>query len=861
MSWLSVWVGFCERHATKVLILTTLLTLIAAGISWRYSSIDSDLSKLIKPSDALPWYRDDVAYKAAFPQSQQTALIVVSGRDGAGVEAVGANLVERLDSQEQFEFVFAPAIDPEFTRYRPYFLEIEDLESWIEGVRYNYGVLLRLAESAGLANAAFIYADQVSAVPGLLLQHSLESIASSFAQPPPTTIKFEGYPHLVPGDEQIHYTLIVAKGVQEHEKSLPNAQLVTLIHQIVDSTPRPDSVQIRVSGEIVLADEEIRAGLTGVGLAGSISLVLLLVILWLGVRSWRVIGGMFIMLLVGVTLTLAFATLAIGSFNALALIFVVMFFGLSVDFAVHFILRIRESTLPAASRDGSGGESGRAFVSAGMEAAREVGPALVLCMATSTIAFLSFVPTPYRGLAELGIISAGGMVIALILTLTLIPAWFTRFGISHKALPTLNAGFRPDRLNPGLVIIVTLLLAVAASWAVKDLRFDYSVLALRDETTEAMSTLLELQSNDVVTDYSISVIADDLAGARQLKQRLEALPEVGDVSMPEDWIPDQQNRKRKLLEPLVSQLASIGTVLPAEYSEALPEAVETLREIRTDVRAKNLIEFDAFVAGLEALASQPETLAALNEELRLELIRELEFLTAQVAAQPFTLADLPEDLRARNITPDGGYLINVQPSTPLNDRDAIEQFVAAVSAVAPNIAGRTVVEWGVGGVVMNSFEQAITLSVTLILTLLVVYFRSISLALLVFVPLLLATLFSLAVAELVGLTLNMANILVVPLIFGLGVDTGIHVVHRFTREGSVTQLFQTTTARAVLISALTTIGTFFSLSFSPHKGAASIGLLLSIAISMMLLVTILVLTALLRIFGKHASGSRSPDPS
>ena len=97
MSWLSVWVGFCERHATPVLILTTLLTVIAAGISWRYSSIDSDLNKLIKPSDALGWYRDDVAYKAAFPQSQQTALIVVSGKDGAVVEAVGADLVEALE--------------------------------------------------------------------------------------------------------------------------------------------------------------------------------------------------------------------------------------------------------------------------------------------------------------------------------------------------------------------------------------------------------------------------------------------------------------------------------------------------------------------------------------------------------------------------------------------------------------------------------------------------------------------------------------------------------------------------------------------------------------------------------------------
>ena len=129
--------------------------------------------------------------------------------------------------------------------------------------------------------------------------------------------------------------------------------------------------------------------------------------------------------------------------------------------------------------------------------------------------------------------------------------------------------------------------------------------------------------------------------------------------------------------------------------------------------------------------------------------------------------------------------------------------------------------------------------------LLIAYFRGLLMPLVVLLPLALTTLVTFAVINVSPLTLNMANILVIPLIFGLGVDTGIHVVHRYVATGSVTSLLASSTSRAVLISALTTIGTFFSLSFSPHKGAASVGMLLTIAISTMLLATFMVLPALL----------------
>ncbi|HKI73966.1 MAG TPA: MMPL family transporter, partial [Pseudomonadales bacterium] len=122
-----------------------------------------------------------------------------------------------------------------------------------------------------------------------------------------------------------------------------------------------------------------------------------------------------------------------------------------------------------------------------------------------------------------------------------------------------------------------------------------------------------------------------------------------------------------------------------------------------------------------------------------------------------------------------------------------------------------------------------------------------------------ASLFTLALCRISALSLNMANVLVIPLIIGLGVDAGIHVVHRFVTAGNIEEIYRSSTSRAVLISALTTIGTFFSLSFSPHKGAASVGMLLTIAISLMLVCTFVVLPALLRVFGTTRSPATSGD--
>ena len=593
-----------------------------------------------------------------------------------------------------------------------------------------------------------------------------------------------------------------------------------------------------MTGEVVLANDELNAGLKGIGIAGGLSFVLLGIILGVGIRSWRIISVIFTMLLMGVVLTMAFATLAIGGYNVLSLIFVVMFFGLGVDFAVHFALRVREAAAATGPEDAS------------IVAARDIGPALALCMLTTMIAFLSFSPTAYRGLAELGVISAGGMVVAFTLTLTLLPAMFSLLGISSKEMPKMvfNRLISIDlKINPSIILVTVVGLSLIAFNFARDIKFDYSVLAMRDASTEGMTTLLDLQRDKISTDYSISVLAKDPESAEILKEALKELSVVGEVSTPHDFIPEAQAQKKEKLEALLELYHNIEEILPAESTEGLSDALQYMDESITQVRDSDKHLVDFLRSGLTDIVDDEETLTRLNLQLFEQLNIELKSLKKMLAASPFTIDAVPADLRKSMITSAGEHLLTVHPAKPLTSRQKTEEFIDEVSSVAPNIAGRSVVEWGIGGVVVESFIFAGTGSLIAIFLLLLVYFRNFVLPLFVFVPIFLSILFTFAICQLTGISLNMANILVVPLIIGLGVDTGIHVVHRYTHSNSVESLYTSSTARAVLISALTTIGTFFSLSFSPHKGAASVGLLLTIAISLLILATFVVLPALLRV--------------
>jgi len=262
--------------------------------------------------------------------------------------------------------------------------------------------------------------------------------------------------------------------------------------------------------------------------------------------------------------------------------------------------------------------------------------------------------------------------------------------------------------------------------------------------------------------------------------------------------------------------------------------------------------FDNALADLQARGGG--TLEAWERAATAGLPEEVDWLRRALNAGPIGFGELPRELRIRLRSDSGHYRLAVLPAEDISSIETLSEFVEAVRSVVPDATGRPVVEWGLGEVVGAAFVQALSLAFVAVALILWVVLRSVTDTLLVLAPLLLAALFTVALQVLVDVPLNMANILVLPLIFGLGVDNGIHVVHRFRRDGSVDALLHSSTPRAVVISTLTTIGTFAALSLSPHRGTASVGLLLCFAVSFLLLFVLVVLPLLLAGRERGAAG-------
>ena len=840
----SAWINWLGRRAGLVLALGTLLSGLSLWCFYQFGALNSDLSKLIQPSESLGWYRDNERYKAAFPQFQQTAVVVARSDDYRLVQGYVRELADRLPMKT----VFAPGVDPFITTAKPYFLSLSQLQEWLDGASYNQGSLLRLMDEASLANALFTYADFVSANPGQVLPISLESVVDGFAE---GDLNFRSHYPLEP-EGGGHIELILVSAEQQLDAALPNAAIVSALQQTIEEYPTPDGVEVALTGEVVLAHEEMSAALSGIERAGLVSLIFLLCIVALGIRSGPILLAICTMLAMGISLTLGFATLVVGELNTLSMIFVVLFFGLGVDFAAHFALRV-QANLDQDLRAALG------------QALRDTGPALALCTLTSAVSFLAFLPTAYRGLAELGMISAGGIVIAFVLTLSIIPAVLLRRppvarGPMGKTVFTAVLGrmrSRIDALPDPWVVGMFVAVSLSSLWIAKDLRFDYSVLAMRDAQSPAMQALLALQQDQQTTDYSVHVLADNGDEAALLKGKLLGLPSVSAVSIPADFVPTEQAAKAALL---VEQSVLLEGIIAPEWQNATDAeltalALEYLAEVIEELPKGAAEEAQEVLESAQRLALAPSKLSAFEQQMFQQFPLALAEFRRMLVVEPFGLADVPARFQQRLMTQSGQHLVSVNPASQLNDRDATDTFIAQVSTVAPNVAGRSVVEWGVGGVVVQSFQQAVATAFGLIFLFLMIYFRGWKLPLLVFIPIGVTVVLTFAICAVMNISLNMANILMVPLILGLGVDTGIHIVHRHNQRQGAEGALDPAIRRAVMISGLTTVGTFCSLSLSPHLGAASIGILLSIAISILLITSLVLMPILLRWFAADKANS------
>ncbi|MCY4343561.1 MAG: MMPL family transporter [Gammaproteobacteria bacterium] len=843
---LARWVGWVARHAWPVLAVLALLACASAWVAVDRHRMNADLGDLIHQDSS--WRDDFDRFEAAFPDHVKTAVVVVSGSGFKQVEDVARQIEAELRRRpDRFRAVYAGGSHPFFRDHALLYADVEDVDEVAANLAEAQPWLTAVAEDPSLRGLLGLLEEGIGNEPPSGFDDVValfeESAAALLAGDDPTVHWANEF---FSADGTWHRIISVKSNLDVGE-TLANAEMVAELRAIVAQVGAPPEVRVGITGEAALAFEEIEAAVGGVQLAGWLALALLAVVLVVGVRSLKIIIATFAMLAVGISMTAAYAMLTVGEYNTLSVVFVVMFFGLGVDFAIHFSLRYQEAVNVGA------GDAVRALDST----TRSVGGAIFICTLTTGLGFLGFWPTDYRGLADLGIISAGGMAIAGILAVTLLPAFFAVTGpIKPHVLPLpsgqrmVEALIANRRLVLGLIIVTALMALALASQS----RFDYSVLALKDPATDSMRTLRRLQRDGEATDYALLLLGKDA----QTIERLAALPEVGSIITLADFVPDDQPDKLYVLEDLQWMLAS--ALAPLRQLDP-PTDRELLASLRSLLEAIEASEERSRFAGLEAalreLANGPvPQLLVWQQGVVASLVEELDWLRRALQVGPVTEAAVPAEVRNRLTSESGERLSIVLPVEDVADVGTMNRFIDAVQAISPSATGRPVIERGVGGVVVASFQQAMAFALATIFIVLLVMLGSLRHAVLVLVPLGLAVLFTLALGVLLDAPLNMANILVMPLIFGLGVDGGVHVVERYRGEGGVAHLMHSSTPRAVVLSALTTVGAFAALSLSPHAGTASIGSLLAVAISLLLAFTVFLLPVLLSWMSEPAPAVR-----
>ncbi len=870
---LSSWMALCWARSRAILALVALLSVGLGAYAASHLSIDMRHTALL--DEGLDFWADYNAFAEIFPILDEALLVVVDAETPGRARMAASLLAERLEARPaQFSDVYVPGGDPFFERQALLYLDAEELEDLSDDLAAIQPLLAELSRDASLSNLASVLRDGID----MSREHpelpmDLGAAFDSVSRAAEAVL--EGRPKPISWTEVIlerrmpvdaSRRLLVIDPVYDYSHILPGADVMRAVRdEAADlGLDEEHGVRVRITGNVAINTEEMRLISVQVLGMGAFSFALIGVILAFALRSAKLVFSLLIALAVGLIWTLAFAAFSVVSLNVCSITFAILFLGLAVDFGIHLSMRYAELV-----------RGGMAPPEALDETARSIGGSCMLCAGTTAIGFYVFVPTEYRAVGELGLIAGTGMFIGLFVMVTLLPALFAlgdprRVGgeaLGSRQIVRFLIHLAVARASG--VRAATAVLSLLALLALTTIRFDHNVIALRDPSTESVMTFNELLSQSRTSPWTIDVLEPDLATAVEEARRIAALPVVERAVTLADYVPDEQEEKIEIL-------ADMGYFLPtpargaAAAPRSVSEQVEALRALRESLDASWLLSgdidrresalrarsrLDRMLLRLETLEQheEAEALASFERSLTGELGNDLERLWTAIEPDPIALEDLPGELRKRMVAPDGRARIQVLPTEDLSDTASYRRFVDAVQEIAPHATGSAValLEWA--RAVQRAFRQALGTAVLAIGLLLFALWRRAGDVALVLVPLLLAATWTAATAGLLGLSFNFVNVLVIPLLMGFGVDSGIHLVHRHRstlarhpdRPTTETELIGTSSAQAVFFSAMTTMVSFGSLMLVPHGGLRSLGQLLVIGVAYTLVANLVVLPSLL----------------
>ncbi len=877
---LSRWGDWSLKHPLLVLLLIGLLAYGGVEYIANNLSINTDTTEMIAPD--APFQQNRRNFENAFNQDVHTLLVVVESDTPELTKTATRRLSRLLSSnKEVISTVYVPNDNEFFQKNGLLYLDIPELESLSQTLSEAQPFIGRIAQEPNLKGFFSIFEDAlISPDKTQDLPIDLASLIDKVTLVLHKTINGENAlfswekliaKNTLTGNHSKKGFILVGPKfnyaqIRPAEGAIEAIRSATL--KIQD--PKLPVVNVSITGEAGLEDDELLGMSSGTFNASIFSIVLVCAILLVAYRSFLLMIATFITLSLGMVFCGVFAAASVKDLNLISVAFAVSNIGLGVEYAIHFCLRYRDNLLHHIQPE-------RALRST----LTSTSPSLILCAGTTAIGLYAFIPTDYQGVSELGLLAGTSLFICLAVTLTALPVLLKLIPASlsnaianndtakhsplsafseHMATMTLHYA-KPIAIGTGVLTLISILL-------VFKVKTDFNPINLRDPNTESVIAFKELIKDSETSPMTLTILAKTEQQAKELQQQLAKIPTVDKTISLYDFIPTEQDAKLAIIEEISMLLGSEGQgfpplkydVDPTDSIKHLIKSIKTTLPTKTD--SHEISALNAFQQTLEDLLLELNTRLEPDRRLFIEttqtallgtLPKVMNDLVGGLNPKEVTLEQLPPDLRERWLSNSGWHRVQIFPKYDLNDLTNLEQFITEVQSVYPETTDLPIMYWESMKEVIGAFQTAIVIALITIATLLFVIRRSIVDTLLVMTPLILAGLFTMASTVLTGTPINFANIIALPLLLGLGVDNGIHMVEKLHHSLSEEQnIYRSSTARAMFYGALTTASSFAGLAFSPHQGIASMGLIITMGIFWIMTCTFVVLPALSKLVLKEA---------
>lgn len=868
--WLCRWVAASQRHA----LATVALSLVATAALGLYASanlgFNADPNALF--SKDLRFQRMIAEFSRYFPVLTDSLLVVVDGDTPEATREAQTELAAALEARtEAFHRVFLPGEEPFFERVGLLYGSLEDVEDFADSMALLQPVIGELSEEPTLPTLARVIELGLEESGGEGLDAERWERVLDFLRLATVSV-FDEYPVAVSwetvlladsGFDPTTLRVIVADPVLEPGRVLAAEASIEAVRETVRALglEQEAGVRVRISGYPALNYEEMIGLANDTALAGALSFVFVVLVLGRAFRSPRIVVAAAVTLLVGIVWSAAFAAATVGELNPISITVGVLVIGLGVDFMIHLGMHFAEEA-----------RAGLPLEGAMRGAVRDAGPALVLCAATTIVGFLAFVATEYRGVSDLGLAASGGMAAILFQTLTLLPALLSLLlpPAMHERLQATPPPLAPRLrlLPPAAVCVVAVALAAAGVWLTPRVDLDTNVIRMRNPETVSVQAFEDLLESRAATPWYLDALVPSLEEADAIAERLRGLDVVDRVLTLSDFVPDDQEDKLEILGD-VAMMLDVPPVaerppVPADEQVAALSALRDFLDVEPVVQGESPLAesarllrdaLDEFLRNVER--DGDAALGRLERTLLDPLPAQFDRLRESLGVGAIGRDDLPPRLVSRMLSADGHARVQVYPSGDLWEHDEMVEFVEAVRPVWGDITGLPVNLVESARVTWSSLRTALLSALGAITVLLLALWRRVGDALIALVPLLLAVLLTQVSTVFLPISFNFANVIVLPLILGIGIDSAVHLVYRDRQVGGAPDaLLSSTTATAVFYSAITTIASFGTLTISSHGGAASLGYLLVVGMVFTLSANLVLLPALMALRARAGTLAR-----